>query len=229
MSNQKERKGTLYAFATLGARTERGGYITKATSGLVICDLRAALVGDIVTYPDGSQAVIMDGSGSLGLDRATCFALVGSTLSNGDKIVSTPWGDRESGLFVAEGETPEGLFDASYVPPPCIPGERFALYGSTTARGGVLRDPGGEWNVDGERVRVGVIGDKVHYANGTTARIVSGLAIKTNPTMAQFAYVGSVLDNGDTITDSPDRKGAAWLDTWEVVTEEAMKSRGEAV
>ncbi|HEY4802023.1 MAG TPA: PAAR domain-containing protein [Paraburkholderia sp.] len=229
MSDQKTRKGTMYAFATIGARTERGGYITKATSGLVICDLRAALVGDIVTYPDGSQAVIKDGSGSLGSDRANCFALVGSTLSNGDKIVFTPWEDRESGLFVAEGEMPKGLFDASYVPPPCIPGERFALYGSTTARGGVLRDPGGEWSVDGKRVKVGILGDKVQYTNGTTARIISGLAIKTNPTMAQFAYVGSVLDNGDTITDSPDRKGSAWMDTWEIVAEEEMNRRGEAV
>ena len=229
MSDQKRCKGTLYAFATVGARTERGGYITKATSGLVICDLRAALVGDIVTYPDGSQAVIKDGSGSLGSERANCFALVGSTLSNGDKIVFTPWEDRESGLFVAEGETPEGLFDASYVPPQCIPGERFALNGSTTARGGVLRVPGGEWSVDGKRVRVGIVGDKVQYANGTTARIISGLAIKANPTMSQFAYVGSVLDNGDTITDSPERKGSAWLDTGEIVTAEEMNRLGEAV
>ncbi|WP_036044370.1 PAAR domain-containing protein [Paraburkholderia mimosarum] len=229
MSDQEKCKGTVYAFATIGARTERGGYVTSATSGLVICDLPVALVGDIVTYPDGSQAVIKDGSGSLAADRASCFALVGSTLSNGDKIVFTPWEDGESGLLVAEGETPEGLFDASYVPPPCIPGERFALYGSTTARGGVLRDPGGEWSVDGKRVKVGILGDKVHYANGTTARIISGIAIRTNPTMAQFAYVGSVLDNGDTITDSTDRKGSAWLDTWEIVTAEEMNHRGEAV
>ncbi|CAD6560412.1 hypothetical protein LMG27952_07115 [Paraburkholderia hiiakae] len=44
MSDQEKRRGTMYVFATIGARTERGGYITKAKSGLVICDLRAALV-----------------------------------------------------------------------------------------------------------------------------------------------------------------------------------------
>jgi hypothetical protein len=90
MSNQRERTGTRYAIATIGARTERGGYITGATSGLTICNLRAALVGDIVTYRDGSEAVIIDGSGSLGVDCARCFALVGSVLDNGDTITDSP-------------------------------------------------------------------------------------------------------------------------------------------
>lgn len=230
MSEKQARKGTLYAIATIGARTERGGYLTSATSGLVICNLRAALVGNIVTYSDGSQAVVIDGSGGLGFERGKCFALVGSHLSNGDKIISTPWEDGQSGLFVAEGEKPEGLFDPSYVPPPIEPGERFALFGSSTARGGVLRQPGGEWSIDGKREKVGVIGDCVYYPNGTTARIITGLALRTNRMLAQFAYVGSALDNGDTITDSPDREGSASLDTWEAVTEEQMKQHArEAV
>lgn len=54
MSDKQERKGTMYAFATIGARTERGGYVTHASSGLVICGLQVALVGDIVSYRDGS-------------------------------------------------------------------------------------------------------------------------------------------------------------------------------
>jgi hypothetical protein len=229
MSDQKERKGTLYAFATIGARTARGGCITHVSSELTICHLRAALVGDIVTYADASQAVIVDGSGKRGRYRDKCFALVGSNLSNGDKIVSTPWEDGISGLFVAEGEKVEGMFDASYVPPPYEPGLRFALRGSTTKRGGVLREPGGEWSVDGQSTRVGVIGDCVHYLDGSTARIISGLALAANRPLAQFAYVGSVLDNGDTITDSPERKGSAWLGTWEIVTDEQMKKQSEAV
>jgi hypothetical protein len=228
MSEKKERKGTLYAIATSGARTERGGYVTGATSGLTICNLRAALVGDIVTYGDGSEAVIVDGSGALGFDRDKCFALVGSSLSNGDKIASTPWGNSKSGLFVPEGESPEGLFDPSYAPPPHQPGLRFALRGSTTRRGGALLETHGEWNVNGERARVGLIGDVVQYPDGTKARIISGLAIKTNRQLAQFAYVGSVLDNGDTITDSPERVGTASPQTWEVVTEKQIKHEGEA-
>jgi uncharacterized Zn-binding protein involved in type VI secretion len=223
MSEQGKRKGILYAIATIGARTERGGYVTHATSGLTIRNLRAARVGDIVTYADGAEAVIADGSGSLACYHDKCFALVGSSLSNGDKIISTPWEDGKSGLFVPAGESPKGLFDPSYVPPPPEAGMRFALRGSTTRRGGALREPGGEWSVDRKRVKVGTIGDTVIYPDGTMARIVSGLAIRTNRQLAQFAYVGSVLDNGDTITDSPERTGTAGLETWEVVTDEQMK------
>ncbi|HEX7912605.1 MAG TPA: PAAR domain-containing protein, partial [Paraburkholderia sp.] len=206
MSGKQERKGTMYAFATIGARTERGGYLTRASSGLVICGLRVALVGDVVTYRDGSEAVVADGSGKLSFYRDKCFALVGSCLSNGDKIVFTPWDDGKSGLLVPEGDKPEGMFDPSYVPPSMGPSHRFALFGSTTARGGVLRKPGGNWRINGRDVRVGVIGDLVYYADGTTARITSGLAFVGNRGCAHFAHVGSTLDNGDTITDSPERE-----------------------
>ncbi|MCX5545456.1 hypothetical protein M3A49_39540 [Paraburkholderia sp. CNPSo 3076] len=48
MSEQGKRNGTLYTFATIGARTERGGYITHASSGLVICGFRAALVHCVI-------------------------------------------------------------------------------------------------------------------------------------------------------------------------------------
>ncbi|HKT99234.1 MAG TPA: hypothetical protein VJS30_22330 [Paraburkholderia sp.] len=178
MSEKRARKGTLYAISTIGARTGHGGYLTGATSGLVICNLRAALVGNIVTYSDGSQAAVIDASGGLGFER----------------------------------------------------GKRFALFVSSTARGGVPREPDGEWDIDGKREKVGVIGDRVYYPNGTTAQIISGLAIRTNRALAQFAYVGSVLDSGDTITDSSDREGSASLDTWEGVTEEQVKQHArEAV
>lgn len=218
----------MYAFATLGARTERGGYLTHATSGLSICGLTVARVGDVVTYRDGSEAAILDGSGSVSSYSGKCLALVGSQLGNGDRIVFTPWDDGDSGLFVPEGEKPEGLFDPSYVPP-VEPGYRFALLGSTTARGGVLREPGGKWRINGEDARIGVIGDLVYYANGTTARITSGLALVANRNLAQFAYVGSTLDNGDMITDSPERIGGAHPDTYELVTEAQIKREGEFV
>lgn len=224
MSDQEQRKGSIYAFATIGAHTERGGYVTRATSGLSQCNLMVARVGDVVTYRDGSQAAIIDGAGSMSIHNGKSHALVGSRLSNGDRIVSTPWEDGKSGLFVAEGETPRGLFDPSYVPPPrAEPGFRFALFGSTTARGGVLRKPGGTWRIDGEEVKIGVIGDLVYYADGTKARITSGLALVANRALAQFAYVGSTLDNGDTITDSPERDGAAHPGTYQPVTEADMQ------
>ncbi|WP_183081435.1 PAAR domain-containing protein [Paraburkholderia fungorum] len=229
MSGKQEHKGTTYALATIGARTERGGYVTYASSGLVICGLRVALVGDVVTYRDGSEAVVTDGSGKLSFCRDKCFALVGSGLSNGDKIVFTPWDDGKSGLFVPEDEKPEGLFDPSYMPPPVEPGYRLALFGSTTARGGVLREPGGNWRINGEDARVGVIGDLVYYADGTTARITSGVALVANRGLAQFAYVGSTLDNGDAITDSPEREGSGQPGTYQPVTDAQIRRGSERV
>ncbi|CAG4913211.1 PAAR domain-containing protein [Paraburkholderia gardini] len=225
---QQKREGTTYAFATVGARTERGGYVTHATSGLSICGLYVARVGDVVTYCDGSEAAIVDGSGSRSSYDGKCLALVGSHLSNGDRIVFTPWDDGTSGLFVAAGEKPEGLFDPSYVPPPDEPCWRFALRGSTTARGGVLREVSGKWRSLSGDIDVGQIGDLVCYPDGSTARITSGLSMKANRAYAQFAYVGSTLDNGDTISDSPEREGGAHPRTYEPVTEAEMQRGSEA-
>jgi len=114
----EQLRGTMYTFATLGARTERGGYVTQATSRISINNLDVALVGDFVTYRDGSKAAIIDGSGKKIIHCSKCLALVGSHLDNGDKIVFAPWDDGKTGFFVPEGESIEGLFDSSYVPPP---------------------------------------------------------------------------------------------------------------
>lgn len=223
MSDQEQRQGTLYAIATIGARTERGGHVTRVSSKRSVCGLYIALVGDIVTYRDGSEAAITDGAGSRGVQNGRCVALVGSHLSNGDRIVSTPWDNGKSGLFVAQGESPEGLFDPSWVPPPSKPCWRYALRGSTTMRGGVLREPRGKWRSHSGDIEVGQLGDLLHYPDGSTARITSALALKANPAYAQFAYVGSRLDNGDTITHSPEREGGAHPDTYEPITAEQVK------
>lgn len=90
-------------------------------------------------------------------------------------------------------------------------------------RGGVLREPSGKWRSHNGDIEVGQIGDLVHYKDGTTARITSALALKANPAYAQFAYCGSRLDNGDTITHSPEREGVAHRDTYEPITEEQVK------
>lgn len=124
MSGQQERKGTLHVFATIGARTERGGCVTSG-SDFRICHLRVACVGDVVTYEDGSQAAIMDGAGAAMVFCGKPVALVGSSLSNGDRIASTVWGGR--GIFVEEGKDIEGIFDADWVPPPREPSARFAV------------------------------------------------------------------------------------------------------
>jgi len=134
---KNEQSEPTHLFATIGALTERGGRVTQATSGLAVAGLAVARVGDVVTYDDGSEAVITDGAGNYAVCRDKPFALVGSRLSNGDRIVETLqllWG-----IHVLAGETVDGLFDPAYVPPPAPSRYRLAVRGATTARGGVLR------------------------------------------------------------------------------------------
>jgi uncharacterized Zn-binding protein involved in type VI secretion len=69
----------------MGSKTERGGEVVTASSGLDLI----ALVGDKVRYPDGSESVIVSGTGSLLLINGQPAAIVGSELANGDRIIST--------------------------------------------------------------------------------------------------------------------------------------------
>jgi uncharacterized Zn-binding protein involved in type VI secretion len=204
MSKQPESKN-FHPFATVGARTEYGGRVTSG-SGFVICGLPVACVGDIVTYADGSEAVITDGAGAASLLKNRPAALVGSRLSNGDKIIRTPWSDLLFGIPVVEGQSIPGLFDANWVAPPaCDPDFRLAVFGATTARGGVLLKSTGNWIVPGSNRNAASVGDFVQYRDGSRARIVTGIGMADNPKIA-YAIVGSRLDNGDVITDSPHRE-----------------------
>ncbi|TDN63433.1 hypothetical protein [Paraburkholderia sp. BL10I2N1] len=182
MSDKQQRKGKFYSFVTVGAITECGG---RVTSG-------------------GGEAVIIDGAGYAAVMSDQPAALIGSRLSNGDKIMATPWEDQEYGIFVDEGKTIPGLFDPEWTPPPREPGARFAVSGATTARGGVLREVSSDWEIDGAHRKAGKIGDFVEYKDGTRARIVTGIGIPGDE-LNQYAVVGSRLDNGDVITDSPHR------------------------
>ncbi|WP_322061470.1 PAAR domain-containing protein [Paraburkholderia sp. J63] len=168
MSDQQERKGTHYRFATTAALTERGGRVSTA-SEFRLCGLGIARVGDVVTYPDGSEAVIVDGAGYAATIDNRAAALVGSHLSNGDRIIETPWGKLAKGLFIEEGTDVPGLFDANWTPPPREPLARFAISGATTARGGMVREVTGEWEVEGTHRKAAAIGDFVEYADGTRA------------------------------------------------------------
>lgn len=201
MSEEQERNGTKFVFATVGARTERGGCVTSG-SGIRIAGLPLACVGDIVTYSDGSEAVIMDGAGSASVICGKPAALVGSSLSNGDRITSTIWTGR--GIFVDENKPVEGLFDPDYVPPSHEPSARFAVQGSTTPRGGVLKEVTGTYEIREIHQRAARVGDFIEYADGTRARIITGIGMPGNTEMA-YAVVGSLLENGDVINDSPHR------------------------
>ncbi|EDT42460.1 hypothetical protein [Burkholderia ambifaria] len=70
-------------------------------------------------------------------------------------------------------------------------------------------------------------GNQVHYADGSTARIVSGLTLVDNREFEPLAFVGSELDNGDTITDSPEREGLASACTFTPVKRSTMARQGD--
>lgn len=85
----------IYRIAVDGALTQRGGVVRAAWNGAEIeldggLKVNVALVGDKVLYPDGTTARIVTGSGSKFQKGEQSIALVGSRLSNGDVIISTP-------------------------------------------------------------------------------------------------------------------------------------------
>ncbi|HEX7937211.1 MAG TPA: hypothetical protein VF573_29610 [Paraburkholderia sp.] len=146
----------------------------------------------------------MDGAGIGLVICGRPAALVGSRVSNGDRIISTIWSGRR--FFVEEGKSIEGLFDPDWMPPPDEPSARLAVQGSTTPRGGVLKHATGKYTVrDIRNMPASRLGDFIEYADGTRARIITGVGLPGVPDMA-FGVVGRLLDNGDVINDSPHRE-----------------------
>lgn len=85
----------IYRIAVDGSLTQRGGVVSAAWNGSEIAledghKVNVALEGDEVVYPDGTTARIVTGSGSKFQKGGKSIALVGSRLSNGDVIISTP-------------------------------------------------------------------------------------------------------------------------------------------
>ena len=83
-----------YLIATEGSLTRDGGTVFSEYNGQQIeteCGkrLNVSRVGDEVRYPDGTTAKINTGVGNTSGDSA---ALVGSSLNNGDEIISSPQG-----------------------------------------------------------------------------------------------------------------------------------------
>lgn len=78
---------------------------------------------------------------------------------------------------------------------------RFAVIGSLTRRGGVIRHASGGATTGG--LQVARVGDKVVYADGSEATIISGAGKSRIMQGASAALVGSMLDNGDEIISTP--------------------------
>jgi hypothetical protein len=82
---------------------------------------------------------------------------------------------------------------------------RFVVQGATTPKGGIVREVSSDWAVRGTHRKAAAVGDFVEYPDGSRARIITGVGIPGNE-RTRYAVVGSLLDNGDVIDDSPDRE-----------------------
>ena len=81
-----------YLIATEGSLTSNGGKVFSKYNGQQIklddgTMLNVSRVGDEVRYPDGTTAEIANGAGNI---PGESLALVGSSLDNGDVIISCP-------------------------------------------------------------------------------------------------------------------------------------------
>jgi uncharacterized Zn-binding protein involved in type VI secretion len=109
-----EQEARTYLFATVGSTTERGGRVTRVSTTATIDGKGLAVVGDIVSYEDGTEAAIIDGAGFAAIWGDKPVALIGSRLSNGDRITTAA--QHEFGISVGDDESIPGLFDAAWVP-----------------------------------------------------------------------------------------------------------------
>ena len=78
---------------------------------------------------------------------------------------------------------------------------RFAVIGSITRNGGVIRHASGGSTAGG--YQMARVGDKVVYADSSEAAIISGAGNARIMQGASAALVGSMLDNGDEIISTP--------------------------
>ncbi|MFL6668394.1 MAG: hypothetical protein ACJ8J3_14670 [Burkholderia ambifaria] len=136
------------------------------------------------------------------------FATIRALTERGGRVTNAT-----SGLIVA--------------PPPALPRHRLAVRGATTARGGGLREATGTWDTGARLGKAGVVGNQIHYADGSASRIISGLGLVDNGGFQPLAFVGSELDNGDVITDSPERDALVTADAFTVGRRPTVAHRGK--
>lgn len=103
-----------YELAVVGAKTANGGEVTSASSGGHLGQHEVALVGDIVSYPDGRTAKITSGAGGVSSIDGKPPAIVGSHVEGGDRIISTPVHGAEICLDPSR-PLPEGFLVEGYV------------------------------------------------------------------------------------------------------------------
>ena len=76
-----------------------------------------------------------------------------------------------------------------------------AFNGAKTKKGGLIRASTDTYKVKG--ISLALVGDEAIYADGSTAKIISGAGSAITVHDRSAALVGSPLENGDEIIDSP--------------------------
>lgn len=105
----------VYPVATSASTTAQGGTVL-ASSDITWLGHCSALVGDVVRYPDGSEARIISGAGTASVVQGRSMAVVGSELDNGDRIT----GPMHDGLVIVQyADQPPipGLLDPTFTAP----------------------------------------------------------------------------------------------------------------
>ena len=105
-----------YALATNGSKTERGGEVATASTGMEISGHRIACVGDVLHYPDGTESKIVSGAGATLAYKAQPMAIVGSATDNGDTIISSLQSSSQIREYAADASIP-GLLQPGYMAP----------------------------------------------------------------------------------------------------------------
>ncbi|WP_155630631.1 hypothetical protein [Burkholderia territorii] len=105
---------TTYLFTTIGARTERGGRVTRMSTNATIDKLGLAVVGDIRGHEEGAAAMIADGVGCAVMWRGRPVTVAESHSSNGDRIVTAA--PDACGITVRDGEEIPRLLESAYSP-----------------------------------------------------------------------------------------------------------------
>lgn len=114
---QKNNNIALYPLAYTGSRTAWGGTVVGSAGNFASNpngSFQGALVGDKVHYEDGTQAVITSGAGCALKFENRPYAIVGSHVSGGDHIVSSP--ELNMLLNIDDDNRPDGFLTVGYVP-----------------------------------------------------------------------------------------------------------------
>jgi len=100
----------------------------------------------------------------------------------------------------------------------------LAVNGSKTKQGGLVKASATQGKIGG--LSIARIGDDVIYTDGTIAKIISGAGTVCIVEGISAALVGSQLDNGDEIIDSPNRTVAINIFKGEKLPEGVLTPEG---